>query len=146
MSNSTNPGCFPATANQTGIYRASSTLPLGRWHVMANGRIHFLDITSVSGDVVTGEYNGEAIEDSHWDAATQVLSFNRFIPDVGGGRSLLQQFRGYLMHYDEGMETKWRMAGILIGTSTAPPPQRSSSWMVCHIVPEIVTASAQIRR
>ena len=126
MSHLSNPGCFSETADQTGIYRPSSTLPLGRWHVMANGRIHFLNITSVSGREVVGDYNGEALVCGRWDSATQMLTFYRFIRDVGEGRSLLQYFAGYLMHYDEGTETKWRIAGVFKGTSASPPSDPDS--------------------
>jgi hypothetical protein len=124
MSDSVDPGCFAHTGLETGIYRDNPALPLGKWDVMANGRIASLDIISVSGSVVSGEYNGSMIYFGQWDASAHLLTFYRFIPDVGGGKSLLQHFSGYLMAYDtgDGAETKWRMAGIFIGTSTAPPP------------------------
>ena len=125
MSHLSKPGCFPSSAIWGGPYNVPSTLPLGEWHVMANGRIHFLQITSVSGSEVTGDYNGEALVHGSWDSTTRMLKFYRFIPDVGGGRSLLQHFTGYLMHFAEP-DGKWRIAGIFAGNVHKPPSDPDS--------------------
>jgi len=108
MSDSINPGCFPPTAEWDGeIYHEESTLPLGEWHVMANGRIHKLNIISVSGGTVAGEYNDLPIEDGEWDG--KVLTFNRV---ETRGIFLRQKFKGYLMQY-VNPDYKWRIAGVL---------------------------------
>ena len=117
MSESTDPGCFPSTATGTGPYRPSATLPLGKWHVMSNGRIHELTITSVSGSEVEGKYNGELILSGKWDGATQKLTFYRQVVTA----RLIQYFEGYLMQY-QSWDTQWRIAGVFIGTAPAPPP------------------------
>jgi hypothetical protein len=120
MPDTTDPGSFPSTAIGSGPYRASSTLPLGRWHVMANGRIHFLEITEVSGEDVIGNYNNEPLINGHWDARTRTLTFLRFIADVGRPEPLLQLFTGDLMHFRD-WDPKWRMAGRIKQLS---PPLR----------------------
>jgi hypothetical protein len=101
-------GCFPSSAIWGGggrRYLAGSTLPLGEWHVMANGRIHFLNIISVSGGIVKAEYNDLPIE-GRWDG--RVLTFTRV---ETRGIDLRQNFTGYLMNYLEP-DPKWRMAGV----------------------------------
>ena len=107
MSHLDEAGCFPATAIWHGeIYHNSSTLPLGVWRVMANGRIHHLNITDVSGGIVTGEYNRLPIEAGYWDG--KMLTFYRV---ETRGIYLRQKFTGYLMQY-VNPDYKWRIAGI----------------------------------
>lgn len=102
-------GCFPSSAiwgGSGGRYLAGSELPLGEWHVMANGRIHLLNIISVSGSTVTGEYNDLPIEEAEWDG--KVL---KFIRHETRGIDLRQKFTGHLMRYLKP-DPKWRMAGV----------------------------------
>jgi len=108
---STEPGCFPSSAIWSRVdhtYTNPTALPLGEWHVMSNGRIHRLNIISVSGSTVTGKYEGEDIIGAEWDAATRRLIFFRQVSDVG----LLQIFTGYLMQY-LSPDPKWRIAGLI---------------------------------
>ena len=116
---STEPGCFPSSAIWSRVdhtYTNPTALPLGQWHVMANGRIHSLNIISVSGSTVKSEYNGLPIEDAEWDG--KVL---KFIRHETRGIDLHQEYTGYLMQYLEP-DPKWRIAGVFVGTETAPPP------------------------
>lgn len=88
---------------------------------MANGRRFDLNITSVSGGTVAGEYNGAVFPYASWDADTLRLTFVRHIPGVyGDDRFLWQVFTGYLMYYDEEIETKWRLAGTFKGDVVKP--------------------------
>jgi hypothetical protein len=113
-------GCFPSTAIWHGeIFRGAPALPLGRWHVMANGRIHSLNIISVSGSRVTGEYNGLPIDDAQWDG--KVLTFTRV---ETRGISLRQKFMGYLMQYVDP-DYKWRIAGVF---GAAELDQHQAGW------------------
>lgn len=129
-----NAGCLPTRPTIHGIYTPHTTLPLGRWQGMANGRRFNLNITSVSGITVEGDYDGFPLHDTHWDADTQKLTFVRLIPDVlGDGTSgdLRQLFTGYLMYYDEEIEIKWRLAGTFKGTLQKPgdlPDSPESGW------------------
>ena len=100
-------GCFPSSAIWHGEpFHHESALPLGKWHVMANGRIHHLNIISVSGSTVTGDYNGLPIDDAEWDG--KVLTFTRV---ETRGIYLRQKFTGYLMQY-ANPDYKWRIAGV----------------------------------
>jgi hypothetical protein len=116
---SSEPGCFPPTAVWGGhSYLKERSLPLGLWHVMANGRIYHFDITSVSASgEVTGVLNGRPIEDGHWDgsAVAGVLTFVRNETPV-----IVQKFTGYLMAYVEH-DYQWRMAGVFGKLSEDPP-------------------------
>ena len=48
-------------------------------------------------------------------------TFQRFIDKVLGPHTFLAQlFTGYLMHYDEEIETKWRLAGTFRGKVNEP--------------------------
>lgn len=110
MSHTDEPGCFPSSAIWGSVdttYTNPTALPLGVWHVMSNGRIHFLNIISVSGSTVTGKYEGEDIREAEWDAATRKLTFVRQVSGIG----LRQAFTGYLMSYLEP-DPKWRIAGV----------------------------------
>lgn len=101
-------GCFPATAIWGGTYAKETTLPIGTWHVMANGRIYHLNITAVSGTAVTGDIGGYDFEDGKWDgtAVAGVLTFIRVVPGV-----IRQKFTGYLMAFT-AEDPQWRMAGV----------------------------------
>lgn len=100
-------GCFPTTAIWSDPYTSARELPLGKWHVVANGRIYQLIITAVSGGEVTGQFNGFDMVDAAWDgsAVAGVLTFTRVEPAIS------QQFTGYLMAFAPE-DDKWRMAGV----------------------------------
>jgi len=89
-------------------------LPLGTWHVEANGRIYpNLVITNVSsGGDVTGKFNGETFEEGRWDNSTVPgrLSFVRVVA-TAPPYPLRQKFTGYLMSFDT-RDYCWRMAGV----------------------------------
>ena len=115
MGTSSQPGCFPADLSAfPGPYRKSSSLPLGEWHVLANGRIYTLQITEVSGSMVTAQLSSGDIEGATWDAATGKFTFSRVLP------KLRQEFTGYLLHYDEGADLKWRIAGVFGDVKVGP--------------------------
>ena len=105
---STDPGSFPRTSAYPDPYTTPRDLPLGRWYLMANGRIYQLDITAVSGTAVTATLSSGDVKDAKWDASTRKLTFFRSLPRLG----LVQQFTGYLLAYSDGKDPKWRMAGI----------------------------------
>ncbi len=104
------PGCFPSDPSdypgpyQPGGLLPSEELPLGRWHIMANGRIHYLDIHSVSGSQVTANLSSGSIANAKWDSTSGQLTFTRVT-------TIKQEFRGYLMQFDRS-DTFWRMAGV----------------------------------
>ena len=104
------PGSFPTDVTeypgpyQPGGLFPSEELPLGRWHVMANGRIMLLDIHSVSGSQVNASLSSGSIVNAKWDGASGQLTFTRVT-------SIKQEFRGYLMQFDRS-DTFWRMAGV----------------------------------
>ncbi|MEZ4712668.1 MAG: hypothetical protein R3A44_36110 [Caldilineaceae bacterium] len=112
MHHTTEAGCFPATSIWSpDIYAVPSALPTGLWNVMANGRIHHLNIIDVSGGTVTGEYNRSPIEGGQWDG--KVLTFTRVVPDI----ELRQVYTGYLMQYitpdgPVSPDYHWRIAGV----------------------------------
>lgn len=113
----TEAGCFPSSAIWHGErYHTASALPLGEWNVMANGRIHRLNIINVSGSTVTGEYNGLPIDAGHWDG--KMLTFIRV---ETRGIDLRQKFTGYLMHH-VSPDYNWRLAGVF-GKEELPEPQ-----------------------
>ena len=123
-------GCLPPFGG-SGIYKDSMAFPLGLWQGIANGRNFVLDITSVDSDgKVKGVYDAAPIQFGLWITAEHKLTFHRVIPDVlGDGRALVQHFQGYLMAYDEKIETKWRLAGIFIGAVDDPPPKgKHAGW------------------
>lgn len=127
-----NAGCLPTGTSTRGVYTPSSTLPHGRWQGIANGRRFVLNITSVSGGTVIGDFDGHEILAGRWYPATFRLSFLRYVPHVyGDHRYLLQEFTGYLMYFDEEIETKWRLSGIFNGSEPHPPGDPESphaSW------------------
>lgn len=106
MHDSTQPGCFPSTAIWSDPFTSELSLPLGKWHVMANGRIYHLNITAISGVDVTGDIGEHSIVGGKWDASAGMLTFTRVVPDT-----LRQNFTGYLMAYAPE-DDKWRMAGV----------------------------------
>lgn len=111
MSHVDEAGCFPATAPRDWngeIYHRPPALPLGEWRVMANGRIHHLNLTAVSGGVVTGTYNDLPIEAGYWDG--NMLTFYRVETRIPS-EILRQKFVGYLMQY-VNPDYKWRIAGV----------------------------------
>ncbi len=108
MHHLTESGCFPTTAIWSSPYTSTTVLPMGKWHVMANGRIYHLNITAVSGTNVSGDIGGYDFEDGQWNgtAVAGILTFTRVVPDV-----IRQKFTGYLMAYAPE-DPKWRMAGV----------------------------------
>lgn len=117
-----NAGCLPPFGG-SGIYHDRLSFPLGEWEGIANGRRFLLNITSVDSEGnVEGVYDSRRIQLAKWHKAEHMLEFFRVIPDVlGDGRDLIQEFKGYLMAYDEEIETKWRVAGIFSGTVNHRP-------------------------
>ena len=104
------PGNFPTDVTQypgpyqPGGMHPSEELPLGRWHVMANGRILLLDIHGVSGSRVDASLSSGQIVNAEWDESSGKLTFTRVT-------SIKQDFRGYLMQFDPS-DVHWRMAGV----------------------------------
>lgn len=107
---SSEPGCFPPTAVWHGHpYLKQSSLPVGLWRVMANGRIYHFEISAVSpSGAVTGMFNNRPIVSGRWDgsAVAGVLTFVRDESPV-----IVQKFTGYLMAHVEH-EYQWRIAGV----------------------------------
>ena len=100
------PGTFPPQPSEfPGPYQRPRDLPLGKWSVLANGRIYILTINGVTANnVVEGEFSSGDFERATWDPDTLVLTFYRVLPQ------LTQKFTGYLLYYDQS-DTLWRMAG-----------------------------------
>lgn len=80
---------------------------------MAAGRIYTLQITGVSGGMVTAQFSSGDLEGAAWDATTGRLTFIRVLP------KLRQEYTGYLLPYD-GADSKWRMAGIFGDVEVGP--------------------------
>ena len=105
------PGCFPSDIEaypgpyQPGGMLPSEELPLGLWHMMANGRIVHLDIKSVTGSKVDADISIGHVENAKWDSTSGLLTFTRLTTN------LKQVYRGYLMQFDRS-DTYWRMAGV----------------------------------
>ena len=72
---------------------------------MANGRIHHLNITDVSGGIVTGEYNRLPIEAGYWDG--KMLTFYRGKPYCLFARNSRVTFYAICQP-----DYKWRIAGV----------------------------------
>lgn len=114
------PGCFPNRPWRDMRFEDELALPLGVWRVAANGRFYPLAITDVSSSgVVTGFFNGEAIDDGRWDNSTTPgkLSFVRVVA-TAPPHPLRQQFRGYLMSFDP-RDYYRRLAGVFGKEDTA---------------------------
>lgn len=109
MASSRKPGCFVADVTAyRGPYQSRGTLPLGEWYVFANGRIYMLDITDVSGSIVTATFSSGDIANATWNAPR--LEFTRVVR-TSSTSELRQQFSGYLSAWDDN-DPKWRMAGV----------------------------------
>ena len=106
------PGSFPYQPTAfPGPYQYTGDLPLGRWSMMANGRIFELRIAGVQNATVNASLSSGRVEDATWtgfaNASTLAeLSFVRVLPDL----RLKQRFHGYLLHYSES-DPLWRIAG-----------------------------------
>lgn len=99
------PGSFPSDPTQLpGPHRIASELPLGTWHLMANGRIFLLTIHSVDGSEVVADIDSGSIGYAKWDSSSGKLLFTRVT-------SITQRYTGYLLHFDD-RETHWRLAGV----------------------------------
>ena len=107
MSNTKLPGSFPETTTDfDGPYHAPETLPIGKWHLMVNGRIVTLHLKSIDADgSIDAVYNTTRVE-GRYDKKTQKLTFTRPVADIH------QNFEGYLCHFDKA-DYFWRLAGIL---------------------------------
>jgi len=111
------PGAFPETAIWSGPYNTSSSLPLGKWNMIAAGRIYSLHIESVVGNAVTGKINSGNFTNGFWDNTAGIgkLTFLRELPTI------TQEFTAYLFPYDS-KDPKYRLAGtfgnISIGTES----------------------------
>jgi len=118
------PGSFPPQPSSfTSPYRYSNVLPLGRWNLMINGRIYWLEIEAVNGGRVAGQLSGGTFKSGTWDGVgTGIrggkLSFVRVEGD------LEQQFEGWLLQYSEE-DPLWRMAGTIEHLNS---PEAGSGW------------------
>lgn len=114
MSTPRDPGCFPADPTAfPAPHHQPSTLPVGEWRLLANGRIYIFDITAVTGSRVTADLSSGDIEGAHWDVGNSSLTFIRVLP------GLRQEFTGYLLHYSKA-DPKWRMAGVFGDVTVGP--------------------------
>ena len=106
------PGSFPYHPTAfPGPYQYSGDLPLGRWSMLANGRIFELRITGVQGSQVDATLSSGTLHDVEWDgtanaSALATLSFTRVVDNIG----LKQRFKGYFLHYDDA-DPLWRIVG-----------------------------------
>lgn len=116
------PGCFPEL-NWTepfvpAVLDPNSHLFEGEWKVVANGRLHTLEVLEV--DAAAGwfsaYYNGELIQGA-WYEDERKAEFYRTHPDGRGGITY-QTFVGYVMDVNPE-DDKVRMAGTV--TREAPP-------------------------
>ena len=99
------PGTFPSDPTQfPGRHQNPTQLPLGTWHLMANGRIFILTIQSVNGSDVQATFSSGSIGYAKWEPSSGKLTFTRIT-------SITQEYRGYLMAYDNN-DTYWRLAGV----------------------------------
>lgn len=112
------PGCFPANAIYNAPYRESTTLPLGTWNVLANGRIFRLEINSGPNNTYSIDWPGTPIRDVKWKAVAGRLTFTRVLPD-----DAVQHFTGYLLNRS-GADPLWRIAG----TFDQPNLSVTSGW------------------
>lgn len=116
------PGCFPEVnwteSFPNGQSDPNNHLIEGEWSVIANGRLHTLEVLGidVAGGWFYGYYNGEAIQGG-WSETERKATFHRTHADGKGGYTV-QTFVGYIMDGNPD-DTKIRMAGTL--TREAPP-------------------------
>ena len=108
------PGYFPPQPGEyPDPYQYTRDLPLGRWNLMINGRIYWLDLTEVSfGGKVVADLSSGTVEDAIWDRVGTAslagkLSFVRVSGDVR------QQFEGWLFQFSR-QDPYWRMAGTIV--------------------------------
>ena len=120
------PGAFPETAilGPGGGYALDPDLPIGTWHVMANGRIYHLKISKVSGGRVAAELNSGTFKDGYYDAASGEFTFTRELPD-----GTPQYWSGWLMYHvtNKPHDPAHRMAGTIFQPNLAPNT-RNGGW------------------
>lgn len=119
-------GAFPETAilGPGGGYAIDDDLPIGTWHVMANGRIYHLKIIGVSGGRVEANLSSGTIDDAYYDAASGTFSFTRILSD-----KMPQYWTGHLMYHvqNKPLDPAHRMAGTIWQPNLAPGT-RDGGW------------------